>query len=214
VKWHGVPGKFDPAKDRRSIVAKKRWALWQNHHRNKIVADVAHTHRSDEQVLVMVETVEHMINLKQFMPDFELCYANIKVNDLERYQRSKQLDEFFEPMTPEKRESLSVDFESGKLKRVIATDVWSVGVDFPKLQNIIRADARSSMELMRQIPGRTARLDADEKTHGILHDFRDEFSTTFKKAAQGRARAYKKEKWEQQFASSGKRQISGVPSNT
>ena len=53
-------------------VRKKRWGLWQNDGRNQVIADKALSFGDDEQVLVTVETIEHAIHLRKFLPGFTL----------------------------------------------------------------------------------------------------------------------------------------------
>jgi superfamily II DNA or RNA helicase len=90
------------------------------------------------------------------------------------------------------------DFESGKLKKVIATDVWSTGVDFPQLSVLVRADARSSEIIDIQAPGRVVRRhDASGKQYGMVIDFMDHFDGTFLRRSHDRRRSYNRQGWEQ-----------------
>jgi superfamily II DNA or RNA helicase len=102
------------------------------------------------------------------------------------------------PMTPSARDKMSRDFESGELKKVIATDVWSTGVDFPQLSVLIRADARASVIMDVQAPGRVVRRhDASGKDHGLVIDCMDYFDTAFMRRSTERKRTYAKQGWEQ-----------------
>ena len=86
------------------------------------------------------------------------------------------------------------EFEKGILKRVIATDVWGTGVDFPLLQVLIRADGRASEILDTQLPGRATRV-SDGKEYGLLVDCMDEWNDTFLRRSNSRKRNYLKKGW-------------------
>jgi superfamily II DNA or RNA helicase len=94
---------------------------------------------------------------------------------------------------------MSKDFEAGTLKKVIATDVWSTGVDFPQLSVLIRADARASEIMDVQAPGRVVRRhDASGKDHGLVIDCMDYFDGALMRRSIERKRTYTKQGWEQE----------------
>jgi superfamily II DNA or RNA helicase len=180
-------------------VSKERWGIWRNNHRNKTIADKANQYDDDEQVLIMVKSVEHAVYLKQHLPNFSLCYDTMDPMDYSRYERNGMLDSDKEPlMTPARREQMRLDFEKGKLKKVISTDVWSTGVDFAQLSVLIRADARASKIVDIQAPGRVARKhDQSGKTYGLVIDFMDVFDFTFHNRSNSRRLSYRKMGWEE-----------------
>jgi len=101
------------------------------------------------------------------------------------------------PMTPAARDQMSRDFVAGTLKKVIATDVWSTGVDFPQLSVLIRADARASEIMDIQAPGRVVRRhDASGKAHGLVIDCMDYFDGAFLRRSMERKKTYMKQGWE------------------
>ncbi len=194
VEWLKISSPYNPVADKEDI-QKKRWGLWRNDFRNEIIANKARQYK-DEQVLIMVDKVEHAVHLHKYLPDFELCYGNMKMSDLVTYKKQKILPANAEIVSPKKREEIRRRFESGELKKVIATDIWSTGVDFTSLQVLIRADARASTIMDTQIPGRVARTGAD-KEYGILVDCLDTFDPTFKAKSLARARNYRSKGWRQ-----------------
>jgi superfamily II DNA or RNA helicase len=102
-----------------------------------------------------------------------------------------------EPLTSLKRRIwLTKQFEQGKLKKVIATTVWNVGVSFNHLEVLIRADGGGSPINDVQIPGRVSRLN-DKKEYGIVHDYIDQFNSSFQNRAKSRKRTYEKHGWTQ-----------------
>lgn len=179
--------------------AKERAGIWRNKIRNKLIADKAREFGDDDQVLILVRTLEHAVFLKQELPEFKLCYDKIDSDVYASLVKKKMLDAMTEPpMTLSARDKMSRDFESGELKKVIATDVWSTGVDFPQLSVLIRADARASEIMDVQAPGRVVRRhDASGKDHGLVIDCMDYFDTAFMRRSTERKRTYAKQGWEQ-----------------
>lgn len=198
VEWINVHIEKNPGEDY-AETAKERWGIWRNDERNAMIAAKANEFAEDEQVLILVRSVEHAIYLKQHLPHFKLCYDKIDDAEYRGYVRNQLLDPDDEPqMISARRDRMQVEFEEGKLKKVIATDVWSTGVDFPQLAVLIRADARSSEIIDIQAPGRVVRKhDASGKQYGLVVDLMDHFDGTFLRRSQQRRRNYKAQGWEQ-----------------
>jgi superfamily II DNA or RNA helicase len=197
ARWVPIRMARNPAQGRKDV-AKKRWGIWRNEYRNAVIGHTVRQHGDDEQVLILVETIEHAVNLWQRLPEYELCYAEMEMDDLERYKRNGLLPESYEPMTGEKRSALRVAFENHEVKKVIATDVWSTGVSFERLAVLVRADARGSEIMDTQAPGRVARIhEASGKDKGIVYDFYDHFDRGFKSKSRTRRKNYANKGWEQ-----------------
>ena len=193
VEWIHVNGSNVCAGKRG--IAKERHGIWRNNYRNDAIANHLSKFDADTQVLVLVSKIEHAIELKQCMPEYTLCYGSLEKQRYDSYVKKGYLDPSDEPMmNSERRVYLRSAFESGELKKVIATDVWSTGVDFDKLQVICRADGRCSSILDYQIPGRVTRR-SDGKNYGLVIDCLDLFDSTFKKRSQQRHREYNKHGW-------------------
>jgi hypothetical protein len=144
--------------------------------------------------------------LKALLPDYEVVYAQSDQNRLDEIAvldeiGDKLLAQGFRPeaMTPERRENLRRAFETGRLKKVIANDVWSTGVSFERLQVMVRADARSNEIVDEQIPGRVSRIHvASGKSTGIVEDFLDQFDPSgLGRQAQNRKKNYEAKGWTQ-----------------
>ena len=206
IRVHWLPIRMDknPAKGKKDT-AQKRWGIWRNNFRNQILADEIRTLPPDEQVLVLVETVEHAVHLWQHLKDFALCYAEMKPEEFNNYKATGMLPYNFVDVTSEVRYNMQIAFEQQQLKRVIATDVWATGVDFAALQTVVRADARSSEILDTQGPGRAARL-YDGKEYGQVIDTIDYWDDDFLRRSKSRYGTYKDLEWEQDWEH-GKRQI-------
>ena len=198
VKWTDVIMNVNPAGEYDNSVEKKRHGIWKNHVRNRLIADDALQYDDDTQVLITCETISHMVYLNKLLPDFQLVYAENGMSALNRrdYIKRGLLPRDFPPMTTERRMSMTKDFESGKLKKVICNTVWNVGVNFTQLNVLIRADGGGSPINDVQIPGRASRTH-DGKTSSIIHDYTDKFDSGFRRKALNRERMYKKQGWTQ-----------------
>ena len=181
---------------------KKRFCIWQNTARNKMIAEDARSYTDDTQVLVIVDTIEHAMNLKRELPEFTLVYME---NGIDSQKMAKFVAEGCcsanEPkMDFNRRQQLTKDFEKGNLKKVIATGVWNVGVSFNHLAVLIRADGGGSAINDIQIPGRVSRI-AEGKSHGIIHDYVDNFCPNLYRKSRNRSKSYKENSWKQNFPS-------------
>jgi superfamily II DNA or RNA helicase len=205
VEWVAVDGDgTSPCADLAGVT-RERWGIWRNEVRNKVIADKAREYTKDDQVLIMVKSIEHAVHLKQFLPEFKLCYDSMDPADYSRYVAKGMLDHTEPLMVPAKREEMRLGFERGTLKKVISTDVWSTGVDFAQLAVLIRADARASKIVDIQAPGRVARKhEASGKEFGVVIDFMDNFDFTFQNRSRSRRVSYRKMGWEEIIMSNGR----------
>jgi len=198
VHWHNVLMQRNPAAGYKDV-PRKRHGIWRNHDRNEVIANVARQYPDEEQVLILVATIEHAIYLKQLLPEFELCYANLAAEKLQQYQAQELLDTDYSSLDRCGRERLRQDFEQGRLKKVISTEVWGTGVSFDSLQVLILAAAKGGNKIWdEQAPGRTSRIHAASgKQRGVVHDFLDQFDDGFHRAAKARRRNYESKDWRQ-----------------
>lgn len=179
-----------------------RHGLWRNEERNRAVVAAVRwaqeTLGAEAQILVSAMTVDHAVHMGAMLPDFALCYGTMDTDDRDKYARWGLLDPSKHPLTSKDRERLEEAFESGALKRAIATTtsggVWSTGVDFPNLRVMIRADGQGSSILNTQIPGRLSRV-CEGKEMGILVDFDDAFDDTLRKRGERRLASYRGKGW-------------------
>lgn len=177
---------------------RKRSAYWCNHQRNSLIASACsripdYLKQSNPQMLIMVETVEHIYELRQYLPGWEVVYANMQdgeFNSLRMRLISRGLLEESEPvMTLERRTWLLKEFEAGRLKKVIANKCWKQGIDPKHLQAFIRADGGTSGIDSVQLPGRLSRI-TESKYEGLLIDFDDAFDDWAKRRAAKRKTSY------------------------
>lgn len=208
VEWCDVRLDYNPAADK-SDVSKKRWGLWRNAERNQIIADKANTFGAEDQVLILVNTIEHAVHLRQHLPNYTLVYGANEIAKKDKYLSHEMATEEDLTMTPRKLDEMRVRFESGELKKVISTGVWAVGIDPVQLTVLIRADPGSSEIMDVQAPGRVSRRifstpevlttqpGSKVKDYGVVVDFRDQFDSAFAQAAKKRFSHYKAMRWEQ-----------------
>jgi superfamily II DNA or RNA helicase len=182
--------------------ALERNAIWRNAERNQAIVDAVSwlfdTYGKEIQVLVTVKTVEHLVYLSKLLPSFAVCYGDMNADKRAMWERGGLIEKGKHPITAGERAQLQEDFASGKLRRAIATassnGVWSTGMDFPKLNALVRADAQSSDIQNTQIPGRVSRASAG-KSVGVIVDFDDAFNPTLARRAAKRLSGYRRKGW-------------------
>jgi superfamily II DNA or RNA helicase len=192
VKFLDVDLSLDPCGLRQGAL-KKQAGLWTNQARNAIFAEELRKY-PDDQCLAAVDTVEHAIYLKQLLPEYELVYASIDPEDVVYYQKLGLLPANFTPLSPAGREQLKRDFESGKLRKAIATTVWKRGVNFKQLAVLALLSGSADDISATQIPGRLSRLHSG-KSYGLLLDAWDRFNKGFESASRSRMRLYRHLGW-------------------
>ncbi len=195
VYWQDVACEKNPIEGIDDLLMRKRHGYWRNKDRNIKIAEVAQEfYDQGLQVLILVDTIEHVLRIKKLLPEFEVCYSDAS-NSSKKFEKQGLLDGI-PPMTKSRRQTLKRQFESRKLMGVIANSVWATGVSFDELEVLIRADGGSSAIANIQLPGRVARI-AKNKKCGILVDFTDKFDPRLEARAMTRRSAYKKAGWKQ-----------------
>jgi len=203
VNWLPIRLSHNPAERYNNRVARKRHGIWTNYERNRIIAEAIREYPADHQVLILVETIEHAVHLGRHLPDFTLVYSQMSPQDCAQYKKLKYLPADYAPLSDVQKHDLRAAFETGALRRVIATDVWATGVDFEQLNLLVRADDRDSDIVDVQGPGRVSRIytapDGTRKEYGEVLDCMDTFDPTFYRKSMGRRNSYKLLGWEQNW---------------
>jgi superfamily II DNA or RNA helicase len=203
VKWLPIRLQHNPAERYRNRVARKKHGIWTNYGRNSMIAAAVREYPADRQILILVETIEHAVHLGSLLPEFTLMYSNMMPSDCAAYKRAKLLPQDYTPLTSLQKHDMRSAFETGTLRRVIATDVWATGVDFEQLNVLVRADDRDSDIVDVQGPGRVSRTytapDGTVKEFGEVIDCMDTFDPTFYRKSTGRRDSYKLLGWEQNW---------------
>lgn len=192
VYWRHVRGS-NPIAGATKRIVKQRYGFWRHRARNLLIARDARLFPED-QVLIVVKTVEHAVCLGALLPEFKLCYSTMKPEQLLAFQQQGLLPSTYRPLDKKGLDALKAGFEAGTARKVIATSVWNRGVNFHKLSTLIRAGGGASKLDDTQIPGRLSRLG---KSYGRLIDYWDEFDDECHEQALSRFRQYRRKKWQQ-----------------
>ncbi len=199
VRLHQSTQGPDVSKMKIRAYADKR-GLWLNTARNQLIARAvreAEKEMPDAQILVMVDTYDHAYALAKELPEYAVVTGEPDAKRIKKLRKAKLLGDDQEVCTKQMREKYRKDFESGKLRKAIATKIWKQGVDFQDLQVLVRADGLASPIHSCQVPGRLSRLGNEvRKEKGILIDFMDTFSPNYQGYSFARLREYRKNGWD------------------
>lgn len=207
VKWNDVFCDVNPTEGYSNDTERMRHGIWRNERRNQIIAETAREY-VDDQVLIVVATVEHAVYLKKLLPEFTMCYRQDGMSERDRakYVNWGLINDDEPRMTDVRRYQLKEEFSNGTLKKAIATSIWNRGVDFQQLAVLIRGDAQNTAIADTQIPGRVSRKhDESGKQVGVVIDFRDQFDKRFYTRAKDRQARYESKGWTQIFPDYNKR---------
>ena len=182
------------SKDYEDQVAIKRHGYWRNSCRNMKIAKIARRMRADgHQVLILCDTLDHVMHIKRELPEAVAAYSNCSK---EQY-KTKYLDKGFtsEPrLTNKGLSEIREGLESGDIGLCVSTLIFKEGVDFRNLGCLIRAEGSSTDINNTQLPGRLSRT-SPGKTKGILVDFMDVFDKRLRSKSVKRINSYKKKGW-------------------
>lgn len=197
VDWGCQP--VDAIRQFRCDVRRARLGYWGNMARNNAIARVVYEEiparlpEQDPQILVLVDKIEHALELKKHLPDFTCVYGEMDDETAKAFKKAQLLDG--DPVTRKQVEEIRKKFSAGTLKRAIATGIWSTGVDFPNLSVIIRADGGASPIKDIQMPGRVCRI-TEGKSKGILVDFADNYDVWTARRSKARFESYEAKQWD------------------
>lgn len=182
-------------------VFKKRFGYWCNYNRNRAIAELVYDIKQvyEGQILIMVGSLEHAIQLHIMLPWFKVAhYGATDLDELKKKKFSKDkysnIDFSQYKMSQKQLDIMRAAFAKGTLRYVICTKVFKQGVDFKALTVLFRGDGDVSGVECIQIPGRVARL-SEGKDCGYLIDVNDTFSTWSRERSQAREKQYQEQKW-------------------
>ena len=184
------------SKDFKDTTAVNRHGLWRNPWRNEKIAEIARLHK-DKQVLILCDTIDHVMHLKRRLPEAVVAYSNCSKS---RYEKDYVAKGFTNDpyVGPKEVSKIQRGLELGEIKLAIATMVFKEGVDFRQLGVLIRTDGKAGEIASTQIPGRLSRT-YDGKTKGILVDFMDHFDRRLRNRSIKRITSYKKKGWDVKY---------------
>jgi len=135
-----------PAFDKYQTEYKK--SIVENENRNRIITEIVSYHHND-QVLVLVQQIEHGETLKSLLPQASFINGQEKDSD---------------------RQRMLEDFRKGKIKCLIGTSVIGEGVDLPNANVLVMAGGGKARSQIMQNIGRVLRPGKAEAT---IYDFTD-----------------------------------------
>jgi superfamily II DNA or RNA helicase len=145
----------------------------KNRARNAAAVRVARQH-SNDSVLILVNRVEHGLDLVKQIPNSICCFAG---------------------MGAKKRRAALEGFKDGSVKCVVATSLCDEGFDCPRANVLIMVSAGKSRIKTEQRSGRVLRLFAG-KTGALIYDFIDRQHGLMYKHSQRRIEIYKELNYE------------------
>ncbi len=106
-----------------------------------------------------IPLVKHVLQQKEFGQVLIFCSSKLSVKKLtEALKQAKfQANEIHSDLEQEKREQVLIDFRSGRLKILVATDILSRGIDIEDIDLVINYDVPNDAEDYIHRVGRTAR---------------------------------------------------------
>lgn len=169
-----------------------KFNIWNNSDRNAKIAEAANYFGPNKKVLILCRVVEHVLRLKELLPEFDMVHTGVDEKRLKYFNKKGLWQESFDPCPD--IASLTEDFKSSKIQKIIATTCWREGVDFKDLDVLIRADAGAGKIDSIQMGGRVSRV-AAEKKKGIVIDLFDDFHPRYKGKSKARLKHYDQEGW-------------------
>lgn len=192
----------NPCAGYKQQVAKKRHGIWRNTHRNRLVCIdslEAALERPDEPVLVLCETIEHVLALHKLLPWSAIIYHEngMDPKDFDYFEAQGLIGERFQPMTEELKRRRIQALMSGRPGIYIGNTVLNIGVDCKYVSTVVRADAGGSPTNDVQLPGRASRKNDRGKLVGQVRDYSDRFdSRGFGLLSSRRRGNYESFKWQ------------------
>ena len=117
-----------------------------------------------------IPLVVHLLKEKKFNSVLIFCSSKLSVKQLTRdLKRNKLLaDEIHSDLDQDKREEVLMQFKSGRLPILVATDILSRGIDIDNIDLVINYDVPHDGEDYVHRIGRTARAEADGTAYTLV----------------------------------------------
>ena len=128
-----------------------------------------------QQAFVVYDTqkiplILHLLKQNSFKTVLIFCSSKLSVKQLTRdLKRNKLLaDEIHSDLDQDKREDVLIQFKSGRLPILVATDILSRGIDIDNIELVINFDVPHDGEDYVHRIGRTARAAADGTAYTLV----------------------------------------------
>ncbi len=117
-----------------------------------------------------IPLVKHLLSQKNFKSVLIFCSSKISVKQLTRdLKRAKfNADEIHSDLEQDKREDVLIQFKSGRLPILVATDILSRGIDIDNIDLVINYDVPHDGEDYVHRIGRTARAAAEGSAYTFV----------------------------------------------
>ena len=117
-----------------------------------------------------IPLVLHLLRERKFKSVLIFCSSKLSVKQLTRdLKRNKLLaDEIHSDLDQDKREDVLIQFKSGRLPILVATDILSRGIDIDSIDLVINFDVPHDGEDYVHRIGRTARAEADGTAYTLV----------------------------------------------
>lgn len=188
-------------------VVRDRFQYYRNQYRNRaidrVVGEIRRRLGEDMQILVMVATIEHLVELHQYPAQSDFVPVHYGAADMQNLKRKFKKDRYPDiqwdkyDKKPKDNEIAQAAFSKGTLKRVLCTKTWRAGVDMVHLSIVVRADPTISQQDAIQIAGRGARIHPDKAPVSFIVDFDDLWSPEARNKSRIRRSRYEEQAWKE-----------------
>ncbi|MEO6488326.1 MAG: DEAD/DEAH box helicase [Ferruginibacter sp.] len=128
-----------------------------------------------QQAFVVYDTqkiplILHLLKERNFKSVLIFCSSKLSVKQLTRDLKRNKLkaDEIHSDLEQDKREEVLIQFKSGRLPILVATDILSRGIDIDNIDLVINYDVPHDGEDYVHRIGRTARAEADGTAYTLV----------------------------------------------
>lgn len=147
---------------------------------NRMVSDLMLSIKDDQQTLCMVQFIEHMSRIHRECRDIAFVHGETSQDNLLAFPDIRAIK-------PKERKEIYSMFRDREIMKIMATDVYKQGVDFPSLNVVVNARGGGSDIIAKQIPGRASRS-TDGKDCAYVVDFVHKWDTDTPEIGDGRGR--------------------------
>ena len=122
----------------------------------------------DEQKIPLIQ---HLLSEKQYRSVLIFCSSKLSVKQLTRDLRKKGIKagEIHSDLEQENREDILIQYKSGRLPVLVATDILSRGIDIDNIDLVINFDVPHDGEDYVHRIGRTARAAAEGSAYTLIN---------------------------------------------
>lgn len=117
-----------------------------------------------------IPLILHLLKQSSFKTVLIFCSSKLSVKQLTRDLKRNKLnaDEIHSDLDQDKREDVLIQFKSGRLPILVATDILSRGIDIDNIELVINFDVPHDGEDYVHRIGRTARAAADGTAYTLV----------------------------------------------